>query len=53
MIAKCEDCGLVISIAEKNNHVVLSETERLPKRLLIGQRILSCPFCNQIMEIEE
>jgi len=53
MILKCNDCGLAISIQEEGDYIVLSETERLPKRLLTKSGILNCPFCKKIMEIEE
>ena len=33
MILKCNDCGLAISIREEGDYIVLSETERLPKKI--------------------
>jgi len=53
MKAKCANCGLVIDIQEKDDFFVISETERLPKKLLIENKILKCPYCGKIMEMEE
>ena len=33
MILKCKNCGLAISIREKNGYVILSESELLPSQM--------------------
>jgi len=53
MKAKCANCGLVINTQEKDDFIIISETERLPKKLFTENKILKCPCCGKIMEIEE
>jgi len=53
MKAKCVNCGLAINIQEKEDFIIISETEQLPKRLLTKSEVLKCPYCGKIMEMEE
>jgi len=52
MILRCEKCGLTISIIERDGYIIFSESELLPK-LHAKELKYRCPYCKEVMEIEE
>jgi len=52
MILRCEKCGLRLSIMERDGYLILSESELLSKSHAKELKY-RCPYCKEVMEIEE
>jgi len=52
MILRCEKCRLAITITEKDDCIIISESELLLKSHAKEAKY-RCPYCKEIMEIEE
>jgi len=52
MILKCRKCRLAITITEKDDCIIISKSELLPKSHAKELKY-RCPYCKEIMKIEE